>query len=42
MYEILIDGVTMYSVENETPAVYKNVRAEIANGIQASKVSYFS
>jgi len=40
IYEILIDDEVMYSTENEQPKVWSNVRAEIANGIKASKGVY--
>ena len=40
MYEILINDVVQYSIENEQPKVWSNVRAEIANGIKASKGVY--
>ena len=40
MYEIYINDEMKYSVENEQPKVWSNVRAEIANGIKASKGVY--
>merc|ERR1711892_1044679 len=40
MYEIYINDEMKDSVENEQPKVWRNVRAEIANGIRASKGVY--
>merc|ERR1711892_932568 len=40
MYVIYINDEMKYSVENEQPKVWSNVRAEIANGIRASKGVY--
>merc|ERR1712176_1655672 len=42
MFEIFIDGILEYSIENESPAVYRDVKAEIANGWRngASKGNY--